>query len=58
MPDINFNLPTVATTYTDFPEQIIVNIDAALQQLSVGSPLNIPTGAIKWHSTQNRWKKI
>ena len=53
----NFNEPTVSTTYTDFPTQIIDNIDAALQQLSIGSPSNIPTGAIKWHSGQNRWKK-
>ena len=54
---VNFNLPTVDTTYTAFPTQIIENIDAALQQLSVGSPSNVPTGAIKWHPTQNRWKK-
>ena len=53
----NFNLPTVETTYTNFPTQIIENIDAALQQLSVGSNSNVPTGAIKWHSGQNRWKK-
>ena len=54
---VNFNLPTVDTTYTAFPTQIIENIDAALQQLSVGSHSNVPTGAIKWHSGQNRWKK-
>ena len=53
----NFNLPTVDTTYTAFPTQIIENIDAALQQLSVGSPSNVPTNAIKWDSSANRWKK-
>ena len=64
MPDINFNLPTVATTYTDFPEQKIVNIDAALQQLSVGLPTtnptgaNVPTGAIRWDTDLNRWRKF
>tara|TARA_R100000781_G_scaffold464_2_gene764 strand:- start:2246 stop:4999 length:2754 start_codon:yes stop_codon:yes gene_type:complete len=63
MPDINFNLPTVATTYTDFPEQVIENIDAALQQLSVGLPTtnpsaaNVPTGAIRWDISLNRWRK-
>ena len=63
MPDINFNLPTVATTYTDFPEQVIENIDAALQQLSVGLPTtnptgaNVPTGAIRWDIDLNRWRK-
>ena len=54
---VDFNLPTVDTTYTAFPTQIIENIDAALQQLSVGSHSNVPTGAIKWHDTQKRWKK-
>lgn len=53
----NFNQPTVSTTYTDFPTQIIDNIDAALQQLSIGSPTNIPENAIKWDSNANRWKK-
>ena len=63
MPDINFNLPTVSTTYTDFPEQLIENIDAALQQLSVGLPTtnptaaNVPTGAIRWDTDLNRWRK-
>jgi len=54
---VDFNLPTVATTYTAFPTQIIENIDAALQQLSIGSPANIPANAIKWDSNDNRWKK-
>lgn len=54
---VNFNLPTVDTTYTAFPTQIIENIDAALQQLSIGSPSNVPTGAIKFDLTDNRWKK-
>ena len=54
---VNFNLPTVDTTYTAFPTQIIENIDAALQQLSIGSPSNVPTGAIKWDVSANRWKK-
>ena len=54
---VNFNLPTVDTNYTAFPTQIIENIDAALQQLSVGSPSNVPTNAIKWDATANRWKK-
>lgn len=54
---VDFNLPTVDTTYTAFPTQIIENIDAALQQLSVGSPSNVPTNAIKWDSSANRWKK-
>ena len=54
---VDFNLPTVDTTYTAFPTQIIENIDAALQQLSVGSPSNVPTGAIKFDLSANRWKK-
>ena len=57
----DFNEPTVQTTYTAFPTQIIDNFDAALQQLSVGSPSNVPTGAIKFDlgmSGGNRWKKF
>tara|TARA_R100001510_G_scaffold9547_1_gene7339 strand:- start:405 stop:2447 length:2043 start_codon:yes stop_codon:yes gene_type:complete len=54
---VDFNLPTVATSYTAFPTQIIENIDAALQQLAEGSPSNVPTNAIKWDKTANRWKK-
>ena len=60
---VNFNLPTVDTNYTAFPTQIIENIDAALQQLSVGLPTtdpssaNVPTGAIRWDATLNRWRK-
>ena len=54
----NFNLPTVDTTYTAFPTQIIQNIDAALQMLSVGSPSNVPTGAIKWDPTLNRLRRF
>ena len=53
----DFNAPTVATAYTAFPTQIIDNIDAALQQLSVGNPANIPDGAIKWDSVNNKWVK-
>ena len=54
---VDFNLPTVDTTYTAFPTQIIENIDAALQMLSVGSPSNVPNGAIKWDDTLNRLRK-
>ena len=54
----NFNEPTVSTTYTDFPTQIIDNIDAALQMLSVGSPSNVPTGAIKWDADLDRFRKF
>ena len=55
---VDFNLPTVDTNYTAFPTQIKENINAALQQLSVGSPSNVPTGAIKWDTTDNRWKEF
>ena len=60
---VDFNLPTVATTYTNFPAQVIENIDAALQQLSVGLPTtnpnaaNVPTGAIRWDTGLNRWRR-
>jgi len=51
----NFNEPTVNTNYTQFPQKIQDNIDAALQQLSSGSHSNIPDGAIKWDASNNKW---
>ena len=54
----NFANPTVGSNYTDFPVEIRASVDAALQQLSVGSHTNIPTGAIKFDTTDNRWKKF
>tara|TARA_R100000654_G_scaffold63850_1_gene91202 strand:- start:1464 stop:4379 length:2916 start_codon:yes stop_codon:yes gene_type:complete len=59
----NFDKPTVDTTYTAFPTEIIENIDAALQQLSTElipsgqSHTNIPDGAIKWDYENNKWVK-
>lgn len=55
---VDFNLPTVDTNYTAFPTQIRENIEMALQQLSVGSPANVPTNAIRWDATATRWKKF
>ena len=54
----NFSNPTVGSNYTDFPAEIRASVDAALQQLSVGSHTNIPTGAIKFDTSANRWKKF
>jgi hypothetical protein len=54
----NFANPTVGSNYTDFPVEIRASVDAALQQLSVGSHTNIPTGAIKFDTSANRWKKF
>ena len=54
----NFNAPTVSTNYTNFPEQVRLNIVHALQMLSVGTQLNVPAGAIKWDADANRWKKF
>jgi hypothetical protein len=53
----NFANPTVGSNYTDFPGEIRASVDAALQQLSVGTHTNIPTGAIKFDTSANRWKK-
>ena len=54
----NFANPTVGSNYTDFPGEIRASVDAALQQLSVGTHTNIPTGAIKFDISANRWKKF
>jgi|TARA_R100000455_G_scaffold30625_1_gene21977 hypothetical protein len=53
----DFSKPTVGSDYADFPGEIISNVNAALQQLSVGSPSNIPANAIKFDTTLNRWRK-
>ena len=54
----NFANPTVGSNYTDFPDEIRASVNAALRQLSVDSHTNIPTGAIKFDTTANRWKKF
>ena len=54
----NFANPTVGSAYTSFPTEIRDAVTAALQQLSVGSHSNIPTGAIQFSLSDNRWKKF
>ena len=54
----NFANPTVGSNYTDFPGEIRASVNAALQQLSIGTHTNIPTGAIKFDTSANRWKKF
>lgn len=51
----NFANPTVGSNYTDFPTEIRASVDAALQMLSSGSHTNIPDGAIKWDSSNNKF---
>lgn len=52
----NWNNPQLTTTYTDFLTIIKDrDVDLALQFDGVGT--NIPTNAIRWDSTANRWKK-
>ena len=59
----NFAKPTVASSYTLFPDEIRASVDAALQQLSTElipsgqSNTNIPNGAIKWDHQNNKWVK-
>ena len=53
----NFANPTVGSNYTDFPVEIRDSINAALQQLSTGTHANVPTGAIQFNTTLNRWRK-
>lgn len=57
----NFNAPTVSTLYTNFPTQVRENFVTVAQQFSVGNPLNVPAGSIKFDldmSGGNRWKKF
>lgn len=53
----NWSNPTLASLYTDFLSQLKDrDVDIALQFDGTTSS-NIPTGAIRWNSTANRWNK-
>lgn len=53
----NWSSPTLTSLYTDFLSQLKDrDVDIALQFDGTSSS-NIPTGAIRWNSTANRWNK-
>lgn len=53
----NWSSPTLTSLYTDFLSQLKDrDVDIALQFDGTTSS-NIPTGAVRWNSTANRWNK-
>lgn len=51
----DWSLPTLTSTYANFRQNLTDrDIDAA-RQFSSGTITNLPTGAIKWEPTLNRW---
>lgn len=53
----NWSLPTLTSTYTNFLTELTGrDTDLALQFDGV-TVSNIPTGAIRWNSSVNRWQK-
>jgi hypothetical protein len=53
----DWSLPTLTSTYANFRQNLTDrDVDAAIQ-FQTGSPTNIPTNAVKWDTTLNRWQK-
>ena len=53
----DFNNPTVTSTYTSFPGYIRDSINAVAVGFTTSGHSNIPTNAIQWDTSANRWKK-
>jgi hypothetical protein len=53
----DWSTPTLTSTYANFRQNLVDrDVDTALQ-FSSGSPTNVPTGAVKWDTTLNRWQR-
>lgn len=53
----NWSNPTLSSSYADFLAQVKDRDTDAAVQFSIGSPTNVPTGAVKWDVSLNRWQK-
>jgi hypothetical protein len=53
----NWSNPTLSSSYADFLAQVKERDTDAAVQFSIGSPTNVPTGAVKWDTSLNRWQK-
>jgi hypothetical protein len=52
----NWSNPLLTSTYANFRQELVDRDVDAATQFSVGTPTNVPTGAIKWNSSINRWQ--
>lgn len=53
----DFNLPVLTSTYTDFLNFLKARDEDIAKQFDGTTTTNIPVGAIRWNSTNNRWNK-
>lgn len=53
----DWSTPTLSSTYTDFLQNLKDRDTDIALQFSSGTQTNIPTNAIKWDASANRWKK-
>lgn len=49
--------PTLSSTYTNFLQNLKDRDTDSALMFSSGTPTNVPTGAVKWDSSANRWKQ-
>ncbi|OXE37452.1 MAG: hypothetical protein CGW95_01500 [Phenylobacterium zucineum] len=52
----DWSLPTLTSTYANFRQNLTDRDVDAATQFSVGTPTNMPTGAIRWNSGIGRWQ--
>lgn len=57
MPNANWSNPTLASTYTNFVSEVKNRDEDLALQFDGTTATNLPTGAIRWDSTANRWRK-
>lgn len=53
----DWSKPTLSSLYTDFLTEVKARDTDNATQFASGTPTNVPTNAIKWDTTANRWKK-
>lgn len=53
----DWSLPTLTSTYTNFLTQLTTRDTDLALQFDGTTTTNIPTGAIRWNSSINRWQK-
>ena len=53
----DWSKPTLTSTYTNFLTEVKNRDDDLAKQFDGTTSSNVPTGAIRWDSSANRWKK-
>lgn len=53
----NWNNPTLTSTYTNFLAELKARDEDLAKQFDGQTVSNVPTGAIRWNSSSNKWEK-